>query len=127
HALQRGQVVPAMKKAGVKQYTVFETLVGDQTEFVIVRPLPSFAEFNGPDLLEKALGAKAAAALSSRLRACVDGSHARIENSRDEFFLDPGAAGTLFVRRYRAMPGRAGDYMSFVRNEMMPLARRAQQ
>ena len=42
--------MPALKKAGVKQYTVFETLVGDQTEFVIVRPLPSFAEFNGPDL-----------------------------------------------------------------------------
>jgi hypothetical protein len=127
HALQRDQVVPAMKKVGVKQYTVFETLVGDQTEFVIVRPLPPFAEFNGPDLLDKALGAKAAATLRSRLRDCVDGSHGRIENSRDEFFLNPGAAGALFVSRYRAMPGRQGDYMNFVRTEMMPLARRAQQ
>jgi hypothetical protein len=54
--LQRDQVVPALKKVGLKQYTVYETLVRDQTEFVIVRPLPSFAEFNGPDLLEKALG-----------------------------------------------------------------------
>lgn len=125
--LERDQVVPALKKAGVRQYTVFETLVGDQTEFVIVRPLPSFAEFDGPDLLEKALGARGAASLNARLRDCIDGSHSRIENSRDEFFLDPGAAGTLFVSRYRAMPGRAGDYMSFVRNEMMPLARRAQQ
>jgi hypothetical protein len=125
--LQRDQVVPALKKAGLKQYTVYETLVGDQTEFVIVRPLPSFAEFNGPDLLEKALGARAAATLSSRLRDCIDGSHSRIENSRDEFYLDPGTAGTLFVSRYRAMPGRAGDYMNFVRTEMMPLARRAKQ
>jgi hypothetical protein len=125
--LQRDQVVPALKKAGLKQYTVYETLIGDQTEFVIVRPLPSFAEFNGPDLLEKALGARAAATLSSRLRDCVDGSHSRIENSRDEFYLDPGTAGTLFVSRYRAMPGRAGDYMNFVRTEMMPLARRAKQ
>ena len=125
--LQRDRVVPALKKAGLKQYTVYETLVGDQTEFVIVRPLPSFAEFNGPDLIEKALGARAAATLSSRLRDCIDGSHSRIENSRDEFFLDPGTAGTLFVSRYRAMPGRAGDYMNFVRTEMMPLARRAKQ
>jgi len=126
-ALERDQVVPALKKAGVKPYTVFETLVGDQTEFVIVRPLPSFAEFDGPDLLEKALGARGAATLNARLRDCIDGSHSRIENSRDEFFLNPGAAGTLFVSRYRAMPGRAGDYMNFVRTEMMPLARRAQQ
>ncbi len=120
--LERDQVVPALKKAGVKQYTVFETLVGDQTEFVIVRPLPSFAEFDGPDLLEKALGARGAATLNSRLRARIDGSHSRIESSRDEFFLNPGAAGTLFVSVYRAMPGRAGDYMNFVRNETMPLA-----
>lgn len=125
--LQRDQVVPALKKAGLKQYTVYETLVGDQTEFVIVRPLPSFAEFNGPDMLEKALGARAATTLNSKLRDCIDGSHSRIENSRDEFYLDPGTAGTLFVSRYRAMPGRAGDYMNFVRNEMMPLARRAKQ
>jgi hypothetical protein len=125
--LQRDQVVPAMKKAGVKRYTVFETLVGDQTEFVIVRPLPSFVEFNGPDLLEKALGARGAATLNARLRDCIEGSHSRIENSRDEFFLNPGAAGALFVSRYRAMPGRQGDYMNFVRTEMMPLARRAQQ
>ena len=125
--LQRSQVVPAMKKAGVRQYTVYETLIGDQTEYVLVRPLPSFAEFDGPDLLDKALGARAAATLRSRLRDCIDGSHSSIENSRDEFFLNPGAANALFVSRYRAMPGRAGDYMSFVRTEMMPLARRAQQ
>ena len=73
------------------------------------------------------LGARAAASLSSRLRDCVEGSHSRIENSRDEFFLDPGTAPTLFVSRYRATPGRAGDYMNFVRTEMMPLARRAKQ
>jgi hypothetical protein len=125
--LEREQVVPALRKAGVKQYSVWETLVGDQNEFVVVRRLPSFAEFNGPDLLEKALGARAAGALNARLRECIESSHSRIENSRDEFYLDPGAAGTLFVSRYRAMPGRAGDYMNFVRNEMMPLARRAKE
>jgi len=125
--LEREQVVPALRKAGVKQYSVWETLVGDQNEFVVVRLLPSFAEFNGPDLLEKALGARAAGALNARLRECIESSHSRIENSRDEFYLDPGAAGTLFVSRYRAMPGRAGDYMNFVRNEMMPLARRAKE
>ena len=125
--LEREQVVPALRKAGVKQYSVWETLVGDQNELVVVRLLPSFAELNGPDLLEKALGARAAGALNARLRECIESSHSRIENSRDEFYLDPGAAGTLFVSRYRAMPGRAGDYMNFVRNEMMPLARRAKE
>ena len=126
-ALQHDQVVPALKKAGVKHYTVYETVVGEETEFVIVRPLPSFAEFNGPDLLERSLGARAAATLQARLNECIDSEHSRIENSQDEFFLDPGPANVLFMSRYRAMPGRARDYMSFVREEMMPPMRKAQQ
>ena len=126
-ALQRDQVIPALKKAGIKQYTVYETLVGDTSAFVIVRPLPSFGEFNGGDALERALGATAGGALRSKLADCVDAEHSRIENSQNEFFLDPGAAKALFVSRYRAMPGKSRDYMNFVRAEMMPPMRQAQQ
>ena len=76
-ALERNEVVPALKKAGVKRYTVFQTLVGDTNEFVIVRPLPTFAEFNGAGPLEGALGDKAAA-LIAKLRnvksRCTDRS-----------------------------------------------------
>lgn len=126
-ALQRDQVAPALKKAGIKQYTVWETLVGDASEYVIVRPLPTFAEFNGPDPLEHVLGAGPAATLRAKLADCVDSEHSRIENSQNEFFLDPGDARALFVSRYRAMPGRARDYMSFVRAQMMPPMRTAQE
>jgi hypothetical protein len=126
-ALQRNQVVPALKKAGIEQYTVYQTLVGDASQFVIVRPLPSFAEFNGPDPLERALGAAAAATLRAKLGDCTDSLHSRIENSQDDFFLDPGAAQTLFVSRYRAMPGKSRDYMNFVRTEMVPVMRQAQE
>src|SRR6266513_1849025 len=55
-ALERGEVVPALKKAGGKQYTVFQTLIGATNEYVIVRPLPTFAEFNGLGPLETSLG-----------------------------------------------------------------------
>jgi len=40
-ALERNEVVPALKKAGIKRYTVFQTLIGDTNEFLIVRPLPT--------------------------------------------------------------------------------------
>jgi hypothetical protein len=117
-ALERNEVVPALKKAGVKQYTVFQTLIGATNEFVIVRPLPSFAEFNGPGPLE--LGDKAAA-LTAKLRNCEESVHRSIENRHDDVSLDPGNAQALFVSRYRAMPGRAGDYMAFVHTEMFPV------
>jgi hypothetical protein len=125
-ALERSEVVPAMKKAGVKQYVVWQTLIGEVTDYVIVRPLPTFAEFNGGGPLEAALGADKAAALRAKLRDCEISAHRSIENSHDEFFLDPGAAQALFVSRYRAMPGKARDYMDFVRAEMYPVMKKAQ-
>ena len=124
-ALERDEVVPALKKAGIKRYTVFQTLIGETTDFVIVRPLPSFAEFNGPDALERALGAEKSAALVARLRACADSVHRSIENRHDDLFLDPGPAAALFMSRYRAMPGKGRDYMSFVRTEMYPVMKQA--
>jgi hypothetical protein len=119
-ALERNEVVPALKKSGVKRYTVFQTLIGDTNEFLIVRPLPTFAEFNGAGPLETALGDKAAA-LIGKLRNCVESVHRSIENRHDDVSLDPGNAQALFVSRYRAMPGKAGDYMAFVHTEMYPV------
>ena len=72
---------------------------------------------NGPGPLEGALGDKAAA-LIAKLRNCEESVHRSIENRHDDISLDPGNAQALFVSRYRAMPGKAGDYMAFVHTEM---------
>jgi hypothetical protein len=61
------------------------------------------------------------------LRDCLISAASRIENRRDDFLLDPGDAVALYYSRYRAMPGRGGDYMNFVRDEMMPVMRQAQE
>jgi hypothetical protein len=122
--LQRNEVVPALKKAGIKSYTTYQTAIGDIPEFVIVRPF-AFAEFDSTDPLDRVLGAAAAAALRAKLSDCTESMHRSIENRHDDLFLDPGPAAVLFVSRYRAMPGRARDYMSFVRTEMYPVMQQA--
>ena len=124
--LQRNQVVPALKKAGVEDYTTYRTVVGEVAEFVIVRPF-AFAELDTTDPLDRALGSADAAALRTKLADCTESIHRSIENRHDDLYLDPGAAGVLFVSRYRAMPGRARDYMSFVRSEMLPVMKQAQE
>jgi hypothetical protein len=98
--------VPALKKAGLTDYTTYQTVVGEVTEFVIVRPF-AFAEMDSPGPLDRALGAAAAAAQRTKLGDCTESMHRSIENRRDDLCLNPGAAALLFVSRYRAMPGRA--------------------
>jgi hypothetical protein len=123
--LVKEQVIPALKKAGVTEYTVFETVLGDQPEYTSVRPLAGFAEFDAPDALSRALGGKAASRLEAQLNACTQSMHRSIENRRNDFFIDPGKAVAQYASKYRAMPGRSQDYMSFFRTEMMPVMQRA--
>jgi hypothetical protein len=124
--LQRSEVIPALKKAGIENYTTYQTVVGDVGEFVIVRPF-AFAELDGPDALDRALGVTGAAVLRAKLADCTESLQRSIENRHDDVLLDPGAAAVVFVSRYRAVPGRARDYLSFVRTEMYPVMKRAQE
>jgi hypothetical protein len=124
-ALQRDEVVPALKKAGVHDYTTYRTVIGATAEFVIERPF-AFAELDATDPLDRALGAPAAAELRAKLGECTESMHRSIETRHDDLFLNPGKAAVLFVSRYRALPGRARDYMSFVRSEMYPVMKQAQ-
>lgn len=126
-ALQKSEVVPALKKAGITQYDVYETVLGESSEFMTVRPLRGIAEFDAPDALERALGAKAAGTLIAKLRQCSVSIHQSIENRQDEFLIDPGDAAVLYTSRYRAMPGRSQDYINFIRAEMFPVMRKAKE
>jgi len=124
--IQESEVVPALKQAGLMERDVFRGVIGETTTFVVVRPLPGFGEYDGDGILVDALGLEAAGALAARLRDCVLAEETRIENRRDDFTLDPGDAEALFYSRYRAQPGQSAAYMNFIRDEMFPVMREAQ-
>ena len=123
--LQRNEVVPALKKAGVNERKVYRTVLGNTTEFISYLPFPDYGEMDGPDALERALGKAAADNLKARLNACLLSTNSRLENSRNEFFIDPTDAPALFSSAYRAAAGRSADYMNFLRNHMQSPMQRA--
>jgi len=126
-ALQKSAVLPALKKAGVKHRAMYETVLGDTPEYTSVRVLAGFGEFDGPDVLARALGESAAAKLRDQLADCTVSVHRSIEKRREDFFLDPGNAQVQYASKYRAMPGKAQAYMEFFRTEMMPVMRKAKE
>ena len=125
--LVKGEVLPALKKAGVQHQAVYETVFGDAPEYTIVRPFAGFEEYDGPDPLVRALGAAGAARLEEKLQACTQSLHRSRENRQEEFFLDPGNASVQYASKYRAMPGKSLAYMEFFRAEMMPVMRKAKE
>ena len=126
-ALQKNEVVPALQKAGVKEYDVYQTVLGEDLEFLTVRPLAGIAEFDKPDMLARVLGVEAAAKLAAKLQQCSREVRRSIENRQDEFLIDPGDAAVQYASKYRAMPGRAQDYMNFIRTEMFPVMQKAKE
>ena len=124
-ALERSEVVPALKKAGVKSRQVYRTVVGESNEFQVRTPVAGFEIYDEPGALERALGAAKAADLRDRLNACFQSVHVQFENRVNEFFVDPGDAPVQFASKYRPLPGKSFAYTQFYREYMNPVAKQA--
>ena len=126
--LQKNEVVPALKKAGVSSRAIYATTAGDNYEYVEVRPADKFASLDGPGPLNRALGAEAAARLIAKLRKCLDGQRSWVFEAINELSsLPPPNAPPLVgvSTRVRVAPGRTQDYENFVKTDIVPVYRKA--
>ena len=123
--LQRNEVIPAQKKAGVKERTILQTTVGNSFEYTILTPYPSFAAMDNPGANERALGAEAAARLAAKLRKCIDQQRSFLSTRQEDMNIPaPNAtANRLIVRR--VMPGKQQEALDFVRTEFFPAFKKA--
>ena len=126
-ALEKGEVVPALKKAGIKSRQVYRTVVGDANEFQVRTPVAGFEIYDEPSVLDRALDAKKATELRDRLNDCFESVHVQFENRVNEFFVDPGNAPVQFASKYRPLPGKSFAYTQFYREYMNPVAKEAKQ
>ena len=126
-ALQQNEVIPALKKAGVETRTTLETLFGDRPEFITIRPLASFKEFDGPGILQETLGERAAATLIAKITACEVSTVRYIVNRQEEFTVGTVDAPIRVTTTYRVNPGAGPLYREFLRDQVLPLNKRGLQ
>src|SRR5215813_14665051 len=70
-ALQKNEVNPALKKAGVASRTMLETVLGNPYEYVSIIPFGNYSELDADIPLVKALGKEGAARLQAKTRRCI--------------------------------------------------------
>lgn len=127
--LQKNEVIPALKKAGIKTQTVYATsLFGNAFEFATVVPFEKYADFDDPSPLTRALTQAGAARLNEKLRKCILSANSFSSTSFPELSnvvegSDPPAV-SVFVR-YRIAPGKMADYQSLVKSELLPVYKKA--
>ena len=123
----KNETLPALKKAGVKQSTVWRSsnAIGNSYEFRVIQPIENLAEFDQENLLTKALGAEGRKAYDAKRRAMITGHHAYIVQSLPELGIQPNGTMTLRVRREVSVAsGRRADYESY-QKDLLPFLKKA--
>ena len=125
--LQKNEVVPALKKAGVKTRTAYATAIfGNSGEYLIIQPFASTADFDGDSPLIKALGEQGAARLGAKLAKCVVNSNSYMNTRLDEIsnILDTPPMVLVSVR-YRIAPGKNQEFRDLFKSELLPVYKKA--
>lgn len=123
-ALERDEVIPALRKAGVRSRAAWTTAeFGSTYEIVLVRPLADFGDYDTGDSFGRALAPRDAERLRDRLRRCLLGRDSAAALQRAD--LSVGETGRPFavVTTVAVAPGRGPDYEDFLR-ETLPAVRK---
>jgi hypothetical protein len=125
-AIQKNEVNPALKKAGVASRTMLETVLGNPYEYVSLTPLGNYSELDGDNLIVKALGKEAAARLLAKTRKCIDSQTLFVSTRVEEFTSMPKSPPSVWTTvRYRIAPGKNQDYENYLKTDLLPLYSKA--
>jgi hypothetical protein len=125
--IQKNEVVPGLKKAGVATRTVYSSgLFGTAGEYVIITPMAKYADFDAGNPQIKALGAEGAARLAEKLRKCTVSSHSyaitRLADLSNALATPPQA---IVSTRVRVTPDKFPMFETLVKTEILPVWKKA--
>jgi hypothetical protein len=125
-AIQKNEVNPALKKAGVASRTVLETVLGNPYEYVSITPFSNYSELDGDNPVVKALGQEGAARLLAKTRRCIVSQSTFVSTRVEDSTSMPKTAPAVWTSaRYRVNPGKNQDYENFLKTDIMPVYAKA--
>jgi hypothetical protein len=125
--LQKNEVIPASKKAGIKTRTVYVSgIFGNGAEYLTSTPFDSTAEFDNPNPLIRALEAPGAARLTGKLNKCIESSNSYM-NTRLADISNPLDTPPMIIVsvRYRSAQGKLQEYRDLFKSEILPVYKKA--
>jgi len=124
------QTLPALKKAGVPQRDLYQSVLGPAFEFRSVTPITNFAErdsFASP--IEKALGAAGYKEYNAAVRKLITSQQISVIQSIADASYDPNPNATfriLVLSMDHVAPGRETEYLNYQKNDILPLQQKGQ-
>lgn len=127
---QAKQTVPALKKAGVPQRDLYQSALGPLFEFRSITPITNLAERDTvASPIEKALGAAGYKEYNAAVRKLITSQQTYVTQSIPDASYDPNpnaAYKILVLSINRIAPGRNSEYMNYLKNDLLPVEKKAQ-
>jgi hypothetical protein len=127
-ALQKGDVIPAQQKGGVKVREVWQAAVfGPSNEYANVTMVDDMAQFDGPNPMTRALGAEGYQAYLARVRPLITGTRTFLIQTRPDLSFGATNPSKLAIRTHvQVLPTRQLEFETFLKNEFIPVLKKAQ-
>jgi hypothetical protein len=128
--LNKTVVIPALKKAGVKQRDVWQTAqFGQQFEYIVITPIDDFAQYDGEPPLRKGLGEEGYRAYLEKSRKMVAAVRTYAYLPRADL-SHMGKTGWTpkfaVVTSVSVAPGRSQEFESLIRTEVVPAVKKTE-
>ena len=122
------ELLPALKKGGVKQHSVWRVMQGDVRQYVLITPLESLAQLDEPTALAKALGVEAAAALNKKQSRFFAEWQMYTIVGRPDLSIAPTSTEAPklgMAAKSIVTPGRVPEWVKGVKENVLPIAQKA--
>jgi hypothetical protein len=128
--LNKNTVIPALKKAGVKERSCFTTAqFGESFEYVFITPIESLAQFDGESPMRKALGEQGYQSYLEKARRMVTSVHTFADESRmDLSYVGKmtGPPNLAVVAAITVAPGRTEEFENMVKTIVLPAVKKGE-
>jgi hypothetical protein len=128
-ALQQNETIPALKKIKAPPREAWTTSIfGEAFEYFFSQPLDKFAAYDNPEgPIVRAIGAEAARTYNEKLRKMIISQRMIAITIFPESIVPPPSYVPKFMilNFAYAVPGRAADYDAYLRNDLLPVIRKA--
>lgn len=127
--LQQKETIPALKKIGIPAREAWTTAVfGEGFQYFFSTPIDKFAAYDNPQgPMVRALGQEGARVYNEKVRRMIVSQQTLAITMLPESIMPPASYQPKFMVLNFAYitPGRGNEYLNFLRNELMPVIRKA--
>lgn len=121
------EILPVMKKAGIKRHDVLAVAQGDVREYILITPLEGLAQLDEPGAVEKVLGAEGMRALNAKHSRFLAEWHLYTSVARPDLGIAPTSnepAKLAVMVRQHVTPGRALEFEKWAKENPLLIAKK---